>query len=281
MTRFILLSGALLASLAVALAPGCRIGPSSSILDEANVQIVIGGLAGGERLTLDLAGEHRVVDEAPEDVLSMFLTLPEGPHDGLLIVEKGAVARCAPFTVDVLAGDELAVVAVAADHAPLCVPADAGPHDGGADDAGIEDGGPNDAGTGDAGPAPVLLVTLAEEVLVVPCITPPCTQTTTVNGDGDVSYVDRAAAPVTGSLDALDLEALTRSALSAEADALFAGADPSCEQVPPLEGLVVLERTRDVDGTVVTDDVDVSLCLTGIAAELRARLGVARAATAP
>jgi hypothetical protein len=102
-----------------------------------------------------------------------------------------------------------------------------------------------------------------------------------VDASGAVTFVDRATAPVLGSVELLDVEALAARVTSSDADALFSGADPSCPPSGVLQGLDVLHRSRDADGTRVTDDADISLCLTGVASELRARMGLARSRTAP
>ncbi|MBI1945472.1 MAG: hypothetical protein HYS27_07235 [Deltaproteobacteria bacterium] len=274
-----LFSGAALVAVTSA---GCRVGPSSSLLDDANVQVVVAGLDGGEALTIDVDDQHRRLDQAPADVVVVYLTLPEGVHRGLATIAPSDVpARCAPFDVEVLDGDERTVVAVAADRAPPCAPIDAGPDagepDAGEPDAGEPDAGEPDAGEPDAGPPPDVFVRLEEEEQVVGCIIPPCARITTVTADGTITYVDQGAAPRTGLLDALDLRALAARSLSAEADALFAGADAACPQLPPLDGLVVLRRTYDPGTGAVQEQADVSLCVTGVAVDLRARLALARA----
>ena len=242
---------------AVAVLAACRIGPSSSVLADANLEVVVSNLAGGEEVRLEIAGQDRSTQDAPRGVLVMYATLPVGVHEGLVVVSGGETSHCAPFTVTIDSGDDAAVARVDAATAPVCDIADAGPGDGG---------------------VVRVFVRLAEDIAVTPCVTPPCTQTTTVDASGGVTLVDPGAAPQTGALGVLDLAGLLDAALSPAAAALFAGTDASCGQSPPRAGLDVLRLTLAVDGANQEETADISACLTGAAADLRARMTLARAA---
>jgi hypothetical protein len=309
----------------------CRIGPSSTVLAEANVQVLVTGLVGGERVELDVAGQQRITPSAPRAVLVLALTLPAGTHDGVVVVSAGASPpRCAPFSVALRNDHDSTSTAVDAATAPICAPVDAGlvlpdaglelpdaglelPDaglelpDAGLElpdaglvlpDAGLElpDAGlelPDaglvlpDAGTvlPDAGVASAdagvvvanPFVRLSETITTVPCLFN-CLQTTTIDASGAVQIAKQGAATRNGVLGALDVDALGARVTSSEADALFGGHDASCLQLGVLQGLDVLQRTTVRNDVTATESVDVSLCLTGIAADLKARAALARTA---
>jgi hypothetical protein len=156
--------------------------------------------------------------------------------------------------------------------------ADAGFADAGFVDAGNDDAGVADAGFPDAGP-PILevFVSLTETQNDLVCLTPPhCATVTTVHADGSIVVVDHAQAPQLGTIDADDLTALIDQATSGAADTLFAGADGSCLQTGLLDRTVFERVTADGEGVQTTTDVDVTICLSGIANALQARLNLLR-----
>jgi len=160
-------------------------------------------------------------------------------------------------------------------------PADAGSPDvdaGSPDiDAGevFDAGVPTDAGLAtDAGVDATTLIRLeVTEQLVFPCTLPPCDIITTIEADGAVSVQELALVEQNGTVPGADIDLFSQTLLSAEADALFAGADPSCPQPRGVQlENITLVRTRLVNSVEEDDSVDVSGCDAGIAADIRARV---------
>lgn len=253
---------------------GCVFGTSSSLVDEAGAEVWVVGLVGDERVTLELEDLSRAADADGRDTLTFYLALAPGPHEGTVRID-GDASRCAALVLDVDEGGA-DVAAVDARTAPLCAPApDAGP-----DDAGPPDAGPpeEDAGPGDAGPAQRALELFVEtEVVVLPCLNDDCDIVTIIESSGVVEVEELALAPASGTVSPADLDAFAAAALSPDADALFAGLDPSCPQGGALDGIVTLRRVwRGPDDTLRDETVDVSTCATGEAAALRARVALLR-----
>ena len=279
---------ALVLVLAIAAVGACKVGPASSLIDGANVEVVVAGTAAGEPVHIDVDAGGVVKDAVagPAEPLIVYLTLDSGQHTGTLQIGAAASAVCAALVVDVGDTGAVSVLAFDARQLPRCSAppdSDAGP----GDDAGSDGGGLDDAGLRDAGlpvdaglPAPDAGVPLdlgaflsfRETVTDAVCLTPPCTVVTTVNEDASLLVNDHGAVTM-GSVDDTDLLALAQQATGG-ADALFAGTDPTC--LVSTGGLVVLHRTvKDGSGSR-TDSVDVTTCVTGTAHSLRARLELLR-----
>ncbi len=282
---------------------GCRFGPASSVLDGANVEIVVAGTADGDPVHVDFGGEVRDAVAGNANPLVVYLTLDVGEHRGSLSVGAGDAAVCAALDGDV--GDGVTVLAFDARQLPRCAAPDAGEPDAGEPDAGEPDAGEPDAGEPDAGEPDAgepdagepdagepdagepdagvdtgTFVAMSETVNDAVCVDLPCRVLTTVSSLGTVTVVDHANPATSGDIDGADLLATALQVTGSDADTLFAGDDPLCPQIlANLAGLVILERTvEDPPGsdTTRTDTVDVSLCTTGIAHTLRARLELLR-----
>ncbi len=221
---------------------GCLPGPEQ-LQDSANLEVLVTGLRAAEVVSVDVDAAESFAQTARADVVRFFLTVPVGPREGVVSLERDALRRCVTFRTDVDAA-ERRIVGVDVGRAIDC----------------------------DA-PAPRGLVSL-EEVVIGECGDSSCTTVTTFAGTGTIVVAapgnngeGRGAKP--------DSEALVQEALSADADALFA-TDGCGPLGGPARESVELTRTVDDNGDLAAAVVDVSNCRSGIAARLRARLSLLR-----
>ncbi len=89
----------------------CPIGPSSIVIAETNAELVVTGLTGTERLTVDLAGETREVDAAGEREMRFYFQLENGTNTGRLVIE-GDGRWCGSFSLEVQGGSGRATTSV-------------------------------------------------------------------------------------------------------------------------------------------------------------------------
>jgi hypothetical protein len=266
--------------LAVAVAPACLLPGSDNVTQSSNVELIVTGVAHGDHVTIDVAGSEFTSDPSALATVHFFFTLTPGEHEGEVTVRRHGADLCATFTIDAPAPPGRSTTSVSLDDASACDDSDAGPdghHDaghGGSDrDAGSDvDGGEVDAGSSRS------LVRISE-IVVAGCGGPSCTTTTEATSDGVVTLDKGGSSPVAGVASASKRDDLDSLALSAPADALFAGTDPTCpDPTPPQGDTVTLERTTETGSTsAVTETVNATGCANGVAQQIRAQLASMRA----
>lgn len=283
----------------VALLAGC-LGRAQDLIADSNARVIVTGADAGDELSLAVADERRSMVVLDEEPVVVYFALEPGAHEGL-VRRHADPPRCAGFVLLVEGGALPAIASVDLRSATPCEELDdgGGPdgdagvqdagNDGGiAEDAGLDaglgedagrDAGPPlpDAGT-DGGQARDVFLHLSERVAIDPCLDVLCQEVTRVEADGTVAWLDVDVAEVSGQVSDADVDALAAAALSAEADALFAGDDPACAQPRP-SALLPIELERRYlppgESDAVVEVVGVAGC-TGIAEELRARLAFLR-----
>lgn len=219
----------------------CLPGPED-VIEGKNVEILVTGVKKKDVVHLDVAGVSAEA-VAREDVVSFFLELDVGDHNGSVVVERKDDLLCASFDV-VIDGDEdedRVVVGVDVDKDAVC------------DGRSLVD---------------------FTEVVVGDCGDPSCETATSVDASGRVVVSSNGNA-VSGQARARDHDALRADALSKDADDLFRdGCQP--QGGPPRETVVLTRVVADTDGDTTEESIDVSRCRGGVAARLRAHLALLR-----
>ena len=271
---------------------------SGDLVAGTNARVIVTGLVPGDAVLVEVGAVSRAAIATTDDPLVVYLELENGVYEGRATLAHGAHDLCATFDLDVEPFDvDVASIDVATAH-PCTIDLDGGVDDAGDDDAGEEpfdagafvdagavDGGPRDAGApDDAGPTPPdagqireppVLAAFAEDVDPLTCVVGVCLIRTSILDDGTVAYTALGAATIEAQIGIADVEALAARALSDDADALFAGQDPTCPQPRPALSLDQATLRRTIDGPDddgVEETIDVTGCDEGIAKELRVRV---------
>lgn len=209
---------------------GCLPGPES-LIEDADLEVIVTGVKKNDVVSIDVGGASASATAA-EDVVSFFVEVGAGDHDGSVVVERKDDFLCASFAVSVDAG-ERAVVGVDVDKDDTCPTA-----------------------------SERAFLSFEEEGEGV---------RTTIDVDGLVVVIDGEAAPRTGRAKQKDLEKFLDDVTSPDADELFAGTcEPRGGD--PREPVLLTRVTDDdsADGGEVIAVVDVANCRGGVASKLRA-----------
>jgi hypothetical protein len=286
---------------------GCWLRGPDDLDQVLNVEIVISGLVDGDRVAISIDGDEtrHLFSRDAGRTLDVVTSLETGTHVLGVVIERGEARLCVERAFDV--DDDGASVGIDAADLDACpdVDGDAGTPE---HDAGLPDGGgPNDAGDGDgdgdgdddggegdedggdgdnedAGEPGRQFERLREEVSGGCDDGGPCGMTTIIDGEGEVTVDDEESGDAeVGESSSLDLAALVEAVMSPAADLLFEGDDPTCPVDDPLPELPTVKLTRTVlvhDGAgepePSEEEIDVTGCVGGIAAEIRARVALIR-----